>query len=46
MASIVSGFATPTALAYGASKAAVEQLTRSMALFGGREGKRVRCNLA
>ena len=42
IASIVSGFATPTALAYGASKAAVSQL--SFAIHGASEGKRVRCN--
>lgn len=44
ISSIVSFFATPTALSYGASKAAVEQLTRSMAQLGGADGKRVRCN--
>lgn len=44
IASIVSYFATPTALAYGASKAAVQQLTRSIAWIGGSNGKRVRCN--
>lgn len=44
IASIVSGFATPTALAYGASKAAVAQLTRSFAIHGASDGKRVRCN--
>lgn len=44
ISSIITGFATPTAVAYGASKAAVEQLSRSMAQLGGREGKRVRCN--
>lgn len=44
IASIVSGFATPTALAYGAGKAAVAQLTRSFAIHGAANGKRVRCN--
>ena len=44
IASIVYYFASPTALAYGASKAAVQQLTRSMAQLGGANGKRVRCN--
>jgi 3(or 17)beta-hydroxysteroid dehydrogenase len=44
IASIVSGFATPTALAYGASKAAVAQLTRSFAMHGAANDKRVRCN--
>lgn len=44
ISSIVSFFATPTALSYGASKAAVEQLTRSFAQLGGTDGKRIRCN--
>lgn len=44
IASIVTFMGTPSGLAYGASKAAVEQLTRSMAILGSRDGKRVRCN--
>lgn len=44
ISSIVSFMGTPSGLAYGASKAAVEQLTRSMAIIGSRDGKRVRCN--
>lgn len=44
ISSIVSGMGTPTAMAYGASKAAVEQMTRSLALIGAAGGRRVRCN--
>lgn len=44
IASMVTYFATPTAMAYGASKAAVQQLSRSLAFIGGSNGKRVRCN--
>jgi NAD(P)-dependent dehydrogenase (short-subunit alcohol dehydrogenase family) len=44
IASSASFMATPTALSYGASKAAVQQLTQSLALIGARDGKRVRCN--
>lgn len=44
LSSIVSFMGTPTALAYGASKAGVEQLTRSLAHLGARDGARVRCN--
>jgi NAD(P)-dependent dehydrogenase (short-subunit alcohol dehydrogenase family) len=44
IASAASFMATPTALAYGASKAAVQQLTQSLALIGAKGGARVRCN--
>lgn len=44
ISSATSFMATPTGLAYGASKAAVEQLSRSMAIIGARDGKQVRCN--
>ncbi|MCP5397166.1 MAG: SDR family oxidoreductase [Sphingomonadaceae bacterium] len=44
ISSIVSFMGTPSALAYGISKAGVEQLTRSMALIGAENGGRVRCN--
>ncbi len=36
--------ATPKAVAYGASKGAVRQLTKSIAVHGGRSGDRIRCN--
>jgi 3(or 17)beta-hydroxysteroid dehydrogenase len=44
VSSATSFMATPTGLAYGASKAGVEQLSRSMAIIGARGGKQVRCN--
>lgn len=44
LSSATSFMATPTGLAYGASKAGVEQLSRSMAIIGARDGKQVRCN--
>lgn len=44
ISSATSFMATPTGLAYGASKAGVEQLSRSMAVIGARDGKQVRCN--
>jgi NAD(P)-dependent dehydrogenase (short-subunit alcohol dehydrogenase family) len=44
ISSIVSSMATPSGLAYGASKAGVEQLSRSLAIIGAADGARVRCN--
>ncbi|MCC6949678.1 MAG: SDR family oxidoreductase [Bradyrhizobiaceae bacterium] len=44
IASIVSFMGTPTTIAYGASKAGVEQMSRSLALIGAADGKHVRCN--
>lgn len=44
ISSIVSFMGTPSALAYGVSKAGVEQLSRSLALIGAEDGKRVRVN--
>jgi NAD(P)-dependent dehydrogenase (short-subunit alcohol dehydrogenase family) len=44
ISSIVSFMATPSAIPYGVSKAGVEQLTRSLAIIGAEDGKRVRAN--
>jgi NAD(P)-dependent dehydrogenase (short-subunit alcohol dehydrogenase family) len=44
ISSIVSFMGTPSALAYGASKAGVAQLSRSLALTGAQDGAKVRCN--
>ena len=42
--SVFASVGSPYSLAYGASKAAIEQLSRSIALEGSRDGIRVRCN--
>lgn len=44
ISSIVSYFGTPQTMAYGSSKAAVQQLSKSVALHGSRNGMRIRCN--
>lgn len=44
IASAVSFIASPSGLAYGISKAGVEQLSRTLAIIGAQDGKRVRCN--
>lgn len=44
ISSIVSFMASATALAYGASKAGVQQLSRSIAWIGAQNGAKVRCN--
>lgn len=44
ISSIVSYMSSSTGLAYGASKAAVQQLTRSIAWIGAQNGAKVRCN--
>lgn len=44
VASVAGCVATPSLAAYGASKAAVIQLTRSVAAHCGRSGYRIRCN--
>jgi NAD(P)-dependent dehydrogenase (short-subunit alcohol dehydrogenase family) len=44
MSSIAGLLATPYATAYGASKAAVRQITKSVAQHCAKEGLRIRCN--
>ena len=44
ISSIGGIYATPTFVAYGASKGAVRQLTKSMAAYCGRKSYRIRCN--
>ena len=44
ISSIGGIYAQPTMVAYGASKGAVRQLTKSVAAYCGREGYRIRCN--
>ena len=44
ISSIVAYFGSPMSVAYGSSKAAVQQLSKSVALHGSRDNRRVRCN--
>lgn len=44
LSSVAGLIATPSLVAYGASKAAVRQLTKSVAIHCGRMGYRIRCN--
>jgi len=44
ISSIVAYFGSPLSAAYGSSKAAVQQLSKSVALHGSRDNKRIRCN--
>lgn len=44
ISSIVSYMSTPSTVAYGASKAGVQQLTKSVATYGCRDGMKIRCN--
>jgi NAD(P)-dependent dehydrogenase (short-subunit alcohol dehydrogenase family) len=44
ISSIVSYMSTPSTIAYGASKAGVQQLTKSVAITGCRDGMKIRCN--
>jgi 3(or 17)beta-hydroxysteroid dehydrogenase len=44
ISSMVSFFPTPTTCSYGATKAAVQQYSKSVAAYGAREGCRIRCN--
>lgn len=44
LSSVGAYYPTTQGVAYGASKGAVTQFTKSVALAGGQEGRRVRCN--
>lgn len=44
LSSVGAYYPTTQSVAYGASKGAVTQLTKSVALFGSEGGKRIRCN--
>jgi 3(or 17)beta-hydroxysteroid dehydrogenase len=44
VSSVGSYYPTTQSVAYGASKGGVTQLTKSVALFGSQDGKRIRCN--
>lgn len=44
ISSMVAYYGSPALTAYGSSKAAVQQLSKTVALHGSREGKQVRCN--
>lgn len=44
VASVGAYYPTTQSIAYGASKGAVTQLTKSVAMFGAQGGHRIRCN--
>ena len=44
ISSMASFLGTPVNVAYGASKAGVQQLTKSVAVHGSRDGMKIRCN--
>ena len=44
ISSMASFLGTPAATSYGVSKAGVQQLTKSVAVFGSRDGLKIRCN--
>jgi len=44
ISSMASFLGTPVNVAYGASKAGVQQLTKSVAVWGSRDGMKIRCN--
>lgn len=44
LSSITSFMATSSATPYGVSKAGVQQLARTVAMIGAKDGKRIRCN--
>jgi len=44
ISSMASFLGTPASSAYGASKAGVQQLSKTVAVFGSRDGLKIRCN--
>ncbi len=44
ISSMASFLGTPASTSYGASKAGVQQLTKSVAVYGSRDGLKIRCN--
>ena len=44
ISSMASYLGTPASSAYGASKAGVQQLSKTVAIFGSRDGMKIRCN--
>jgi 3(or 17)beta-hydroxysteroid dehydrogenase len=44
LSSMVAYYASPDMTAYGSSKAAVQQFSKTVALYGSRDGKKIRCN--
>jgi 3(or 17)beta-hydroxysteroid dehydrogenase len=44
ISSMASYLGTPVNVSYGASKAGVQQLTKSVAVWGSRDGNKIRCN--
>lgn len=44
ISSMVSYFGTPATAAYGSSKAGVQQLSKTVALYGSRDNNHIRCN--
>ena len=44
ISSMASFLGTPVNVSYGASKAGVQQLTKSVAVYGSRDGMKIRCN--
>lgn len=44
VSSMISFYGSPGLTSYGSSKAGVQQLTKSVALYGSRDNNRIRCN--
>lgn len=44
LSSMASFLTSPTDCAYGSSKAAIQHLSKTVALWGSRDGKQIRCN--